>query len=263
MIPLQDIINEICIRRGDALGANASRLRMYALWVLRDLSMTHRLNCGMNYKWEVIHKENGMLKLPEDFAGWFKVGFIHNGNFIGLGHNELMSPLTTDDCGNYLENIGGDSTGSYIDPFSPLGRGGVPSFSGWGGMPVLNPMFKLGAGWSNDGYYRINRSTMTIDLSQYATVDSVLLFYYTSGMQSDGKNYVFPLIQNCIEAGIEYKEAEDNLRKDKTGADRAAENLARLKYGREVTKAKVAMHGSSYDDMIASYRQAGKASNGL
>jgi len=227
--------------------------------VLMDLSIAG--DTGSTTAVELMRRDpkTGFIDLPADFVQPIKVGFIHNGNFIGFGHNPKMQPVITDDCGRYIPVVGGNSKGmpagkenfppGYdIDGF-PLGYPGWGDSFTWG--EGYMKWYGAASGWS-DGYFRFDREANMLQFSSEVKIDEVLVKYRTTGFAADRPTYVYPQWHQAIKFGVLVSKFTNGI---STNADAA--QLARYEqaYAKAKTRAITATHGSTLAQMVDVKRQ--------
>lgn len=255
---LDTILRNLCLKRGDPRADSYMRLLPFAAEGMTD--MGQRMDIGSNVRTVTLTPDPNTRRIdwPDDYLDYIKVGFRHNGNFIALGHNPKMAPLEQDDCGNYQPVSGGNSMGvpnvetdenTDIDGF-PFGITLLyPAGYGNGRVP---PPFGFAGGWSESGYFNMNKQTRTIDFSSDMNVDEIILRYETTGFRTDAENEILSACVIPLERYILYAEAFFD-----------ADTSAKLSKTKELHKiyidalmnSMLKVHGSSNAEVGDVYRQ--------
>jgi hypothetical protein len=258
LVKLGDVLDALCLKRGDPMMHTWSLLLVYASEAMMDLGMRMDIGSNVVTKEIAVNEVTRRIDFPDDFIRLLKIGFRHNGNFIALGSNPKMAPLVVDGCGNYEKVKGGNSKGVAVDwneevEENVLDQDGFPY-----GLPVWNyGMVPFGAagGWSESGYFKENRETKTIDFSSGVTIDSVLLRYESSGFKVDADNYIWAQCVPAIENYIVFAEAKWRYSTSGVSADQRIMDTMWRQYANTAINAITAIHGSTAAEMGDAYRQ--------
>lgn len=257
-VKLDTVLRNLCLKRGDPLMTSYSRMLPYAAEGMAD--MGRRMDIGSNVKTVTLTRDSvtKRINLPADYIDYIKIGFRHNGNFIALGSNPRMAPLEMDGCGNYSPIEGGNSKGlphqldgveQYVADTDGIPFG-IPVWGGYGRVSMVS--YGHAGGWSEDGYFRVNKETRTIDFSSDTRVDDVLVRYETTGFDTNGDNEILFHCQMALERYIMYAE---KFYSASTPSEYNQANELQRKYNQALMEAIKKVHGSSNREVGDAWRQ--------
>lgn len=200
MYTLSEIINEVIAESGDS--ATNKFARMYAIG-LSGLREIHQDVNGIVKIVELDINSNDTVDLPNDYIKYSKVGICGaDGRVHSLGlDNSLCLNKIYNDCGVQIKHNEFQS----VDSLS-IGNGFFPFF-GILGNPIMNGgLFWAGGGQNGLGYFRYDRSSNQLLLSNlHIGCRKILLEYVADVNSEDGDFVVHPFIIQTIKDWIFWK----------------------------------------------------------
>lgn len=245
---LDQVLNDSCDKARDFQKQTYAERLIHAVYALRDLAKTVPMQTNFRRCFLEVDRATNRVYYPDDYVKYVKLGFIHGGNFIRLGHNENMAP-PQENCGMPQPVQGGDARGFpwYVDDFEPS-----DTWPGW----VWGGSFGQGGGYSMDGYFKEDHQARAFMLSWDVRHDHLALEYITDGYDPTGINYVHvhcvDAVHKYIAMGLFETEAtanHDQFWQNKYEGKRREYHFARA-------EAKKALSGSNIAEMVAAHRRS-------
>lgn len=263
-VRLIEILEELCVEIGDTTFSKLGMMLLHSRRLMTQLGNMGDTGSTLGYVKIKRDPKTRLINLPKDFVKAYKVGFIHNGNLIGLGHNPKMAPLDVDDCGEIIPIEGGNSKGqpagfedapptagwNYGEDGFPLGYTGWAGGYGAGQWGVT--FYGAAKGWSQSGYFRVDTDSWTIQFSSDTLLDEVWLKYQSNGFSDNSVTWVLEQWADVIKNGVMVRMTMHN---QSTNADRGQYELYKREFAAAKTRAISATHGSTLAEVVDVFRQ--------
>lgn len=199
MYLLQEICSEWMAENGKA---ENQRARIYTIGVscLREINMDVN---GLIKTVCLTVNANDTVDLPTDFMRYSKIGIIGSDGRVycmGIDNSITLAPVY-DSCGNPVRRSDLTSTGGLIENWGIGGGAFYLTEATKGGA------FGLGGGNNNLGYYRLDRATNQLWLSNLAPNlgGSIVVEYVADVASEDGDFLVHPFIVQTVKDWIMWK----------------------------------------------------------
>lgn len=240
---LRDIVSEWMVENGKS-EAQLARLYTIALSGLREMHLDVN---GIVKIVELPINDNDTVDLPLDYVKYTRVGVATDDGHVitmGIDNSINLSP----DCGREGRDVT-DSTSPYYNyPYSG-------QFQGVNGF--VGGLFAEGGAQNAFGYYRFNRETNQLWLSNVSTISncSIILEYIADiSASEDGDFIVHPYVIQAVKDYISWKYVNGDRN---TGI--SEKQLRKREYGLSLKKAKKRYGQSTPEEWASSFRKSNTA----
>ena len=201
MYTLSDVCNELLIEIGESQPNKFARMYQIGLSGLREINTDVN---GIIKIIELTINSNDTVDLPDDFMQYSKIGvYGSDGRIHSLGlDNSLSLNKVYSNCGVPIKH----NEFPTLDEFTMFNNGFYPFF-GVVGNPLINGgLFGLGGGQNGYGYFRFDRQSNQLLLSNLHIDNYKIVMEYVADVNSsEGDFQVHPFIIQTIKDWILWK----------------------------------------------------------
>lgn len=200
MYTLTDIVNEFLIEKGDSSANRFAQLYAIGLSGLREI---HQDVNGIIKIAELDINSNDTVDLPNDYIQYSKVGICgDDGRIHSLGlDNKLCLNKVYNDCGVQIKHSQFQSADSSF-----VGNGVFPFLGILSNPTNQGGMFWLGGGQNAFGYFRYDRASNQLLLSNLHVRCHKIIIEYVADINIDGGDFiVHPFIIETVKRWISWR----------------------------------------------------------